>query len=98
MFAKQVRFACSEVCKSRKVRLANPDVCQSRKVRFVNPDDCKSSNVRSMMFAKAEMSGSLIPEDCHKISSGLEICTVRCDELKLTLGNLFLCYLIGIFS
>ncbi len=24
--------------------------------------------------------------------------TVRCDELKLTLGNLFLCYLIGIFS
>jgi hypothetical protein len=24
--------------------------------------------------------------------------TVRCDELKLTLGNLFLCYMIGIFS
>ncbi len=24
--------------------------------------------------------------------------TVRCDELKLTSGNLFLCYLIGIFS
>jgi hypothetical protein len=24
--------------------------------------------------------------------------TVRCDELKLTLGNLFLCNLIGIFS
>jgi hypothetical protein len=27
-----------------------------------------------------------------------EICTVRCDELKLTLGNLFLCYLTGTFS
>jgi hypothetical protein len=26
------------------------------------------------------------------------IYTVRCDELKLTLGNLFLCYLIGIIS
>ncbi len=28
----------------------------------------------------------------------LGIRTVRCDELKLTLGNLFLCYLIGIYS
>jgi hypothetical protein len=25
-------------------------------------------------------------------------CTVRCEELKLTSGDLFLCYLIGIFS
>ncbi len=29
---------------------------------------------------------------------GPALYTVRCDELKLTLGNLFLCYLIGIFS
>ncbi len=41
----------------------------------------------------------LLPYNCQHLAHLISrYYTVRCDELKLTLGDLFFCYLIGIFS
>ncbi len=48
-----------------------------------------------LCYLRIEVIGT---KDAPLMSLKKEAYTVRCDELKLTLGNLFLCYLIGIFS